>query len=178
MFLAGDEFGRTQGGNNNAYCQDNATSWVDWSLLAKNAELHRFLRAALSLRKRHAVLRHTAFYTERDTIWFSCEGTAPVWHRPEARQLGWLLLENDEPALCLLFNAGEQTSTFSLPAPPGHMRWHVAADTYQASPRDIAIEEGEATPVLGSTFAVGPRSSVVMVALVESNARTAASRVV
>src|SRR5208283_3179197 len=62
MILAGDEVRRTQRGNNNAYCQDNELSWMDWSLTGKNAGLLRFWKGVIAFRKRHAVLRQNRFY--------------------------------------------------------------------------------------------------------------------
>ena len=61
MILAGDEIGRSQAGNNNAYCQDNPTAWMDWGLLESNAEMFRFFRALIALRRRYALLRRETF---------------------------------------------------------------------------------------------------------------------
>jgi len=68
MFVMGDEFGRTQGGNNNAYCQDSHLSWVDWSLLGDNTELYRFVRKAIHFRKAHPVLQGRAFFRNQDWV--------------------------------------------------------------------------------------------------------------
>src|SRR3546814_7743896 len=65
MLLGGDEFRRTQNGNNNAYCQDNAVSWYDWRLLDANREVFRFVRELIAFRKRNPVLSAEAFYTDR-----------------------------------------------------------------------------------------------------------------
>ena len=87
MLLGGDEFRRSQRGNNNAYCQDNETSWVDWSLLQRNNEIFRFARGMLALRRAHPVLRREAFYTDQDIHWFNPAGKSPDWSRspPEVR---------------------------------------------------------------------------------------------
>ncbi|MGE3476911.1 MAG: glycogen debranching protein GlgX [Rhodospirillaceae bacterium] len=70
MLLAGDEFGQTQGGNNNAYCQDNETTWLDWSLAAKKADLVDFTKAAIALRKAYPELRRETFFTgDGDITW-------------------------------------------------------------------------------------------------------------
>ena len=66
MLLGGDEFRRTQRGNNNAYCQDNEVSWFDWSLLEKHEEIHRFTRGMIAFRRAHPVLRREAFYADAD----------------------------------------------------------------------------------------------------------------
>ncbi|HUJ60683.1 MAG TPA: glycogen debranching protein GlgX [Kofleriaceae bacterium] len=126
MLLAGDELGRTQRGNNNAYCQDNETSWIDWSPLARDADVHRFARAALALRRAHPVLRREAFYSDRDITWLAPDGGGPRWSDPEARQLAVTVREPGAPSLCLLFNAAAAPCTFAL---PGGTRWQVALDT-------------------------------------------------
>ena len=64
MILGGDEFLRTQNGNNNAWCQDNATSWIDWSLKTANADFLRFVQKMIALRKGHPVFRRRTFFTE------------------------------------------------------------------------------------------------------------------
>lgn len=86
MLTAGDEFGRTQQGNNNAYCQDNNISWIDWSLLEKNRELFDFTKQLIALRKAHSGLRRKKHLTENDVTWFSPDGSPPDWQN--ARALG------------------------------------------------------------------------------------------
>ena len=63
MLLAGDEFGRTPGGNNNAYCQDNEVSWVDWNIDAEGKKLSRFVRRLIALRHTYPILRRGRFFT-------------------------------------------------------------------------------------------------------------------
>jgi isoamylase len=95
MLLAGDELGRTQGGNNNAYCQDNEISWLDWELSPGERELLEFVRAAIGLRQAHRVFRRRTFFRGRpvgappgspaDVVWFTPSGqemTEPDWHAP------------------------------------------------------------------------------------------------
>ena len=77
MLLAGDEFLRTQRGNNNAYCQDNETSWVDWSLAVSNSDFLRFVREMIALRKRHPALRRCHFFTGSDIAWHGIEPYRP-----------------------------------------------------------------------------------------------------
>ena len=84
MLLGGDEFRRTQRGNNNAYCQDNEVSWFDWSLLEKHKEIHRFTRKMIAFRRAHHVLRKETFYTDEDIKWFAPNGAAPDWNGPVA----------------------------------------------------------------------------------------------
>src|SRR5581483_7254589 len=77
MLLAGDEFLRTQGGNNNAWCQDNETSWVDWSLAVKNADFLRFVRQLIQLRRRHPALRRRRFLDHHAITWHGVEPCQP-----------------------------------------------------------------------------------------------------
>ena len=151
MIFGGDEFRRTQGGNNNAYCQDNEVSWYDWSLLNKHYELFRFTREMLAFRTRHQVLRAQDFYAPQDILWFSPGGRPPDWSgagltlgcmiRPQ-RSLGG----TESLALCVLFNAETGEVRFKLPSPPGGEHWHVAVDTAKPSPDDIR-EAGREEPL-------------------------------
>ncbi len=126
MLLGGDEFRRTQGGNNNAYCQDNTVSWYDWSLAGRNAELVRFVRQLIALRKAHPVLRAETFYTDVEVRWFEPTGQQPDWHGPDNR-LGCLIRDSGA-SLCLLFNAVLAPCRFVMPPSPGS-GWHIAIDT-------------------------------------------------
>jgi isoamylase len=138
MIVAGDEFGRTQQGNNNAYCQDNGISWLDW----ENAddELRRFTSGLLALRKRHPGFRRRSYPNAEDVIWLTPRGGAMAqadWTNPEVRVLGLLLLgkqlaERDEHGvpvedddLLLLVNAAEAASEFTLPGEG----WRLLVDT-------------------------------------------------
>ena len=133
MLLGGDEFRRTQHGNNNAYCQDNEISWYDWRLAAKNADLVQFVTRLITLRKQHPVLRAERFYSDSDIRWFGIEGGPPEWHGRE-NQIGCLIHEEPKP-LCLLFNGALHPSRFVLPASTA--AWQVIVDTTKACPEDI-----------------------------------------
>ena len=131
MLLGGDEFARSQGGNNNAYCQDNAISWYDWRLLETHGELLRFTQALIALRRRYSVLREARFYTEQDIGWFGPDGAAPDWQRPH-NVLGCLIHARQEsPALCLLFNSTGQAADFRLASP--ERAWRRVVDTTQSN---------------------------------------------
>ena len=99
MITAGDEFLRTQQGNNNAYCQDNDISWIDWGLVEKNADMLAFCRRAIAFRKSHRSLQRKRFYQGRDTsgnsipdiAWFGPDAQEPDWHDTNLRTLCYQL---------------------------------------------------------------------------------------
>ena len=96
MLLGGDEFRRTQSGNNNAYCQDNETSWYDWSCLEKHREIFRFTRGMIAFRRAHPILSKEQFYTDAEIHWFGSQGGLPNWTDPKEKRFGCLIHE-DEP---------------------------------------------------------------------------------
>ncbi len=164
MLLGGDEFRRTQRGNNNAYCQDNEISWYDWRLVERNSEIHRFTRAMIAFRRIHPVLRMESFYTDADLRWFNPGGLTPDWSDRDERTLGCLVFGRDEPDICVLFNAGGEPVSFSLPAAPGGGAWHLVADTFHDAPQDV-FEAGE-EPLLENQnfYRLGPRASAILLA--------------
>ena len=132
MLLAGDEFGRTQRGNNNAYCQDNATSWVDWSLLERNAGLFAFTQRLIRFRKAHPALRRRTFFEDEEKPLVAWHGTKlgkPDW-TGESRALGMHLLGagGDDPIYLIDerplggegLRAAEAPRGDGLAALPGH----------------------------------------------------------
>ncbi len=118
MLLGGDEFRRTQQGNNNAYCQDNEISWFDWRLLEKHQEIHHFVRGMIALRRAHPLLRKEVFYTDKDIVWFDPAGDTPRWSDPEAKVVACLIRGRSESDLFLMFNAGTRPVHFNLPPRP------------------------------------------------------------
>jgi isoamylase len=162
MLSGGDEFRRTQRGNNNAYCQDNEVSWFDWSLLEKHKEIHRFTRAMIAFRRAHPVLRKEKFYTDEDIKWFAPDGATPHWADPWQKSFACLILGQTEPDLFLLFNAGAIPVDFYLPALPTGNNWRLAVDTSRADPDDL-FEPGKEPPVQGQNgFRLEPRSSAIL----------------
>lgn len=134
MLLGGDEFGRTQQGNNNAYCQDNEISWFDWTLVETNAELVRFCKAMIAFRRDHAVFRRTTYFHEDEVQWRAPSGTPPDWGAEEnALALSIPATTNGGLALCLLFNPGESPVDFVLP--PG--AWRRCIYTAGTPPDDL-----------------------------------------
>ncbi|HVB33611.1 MAG TPA: glycogen debranching protein GlgX [Patescibacteria group bacterium] len=164
MLLGGDEFRRTQRGNNNAYCQDNQISWYDWGLAEKNREIHRFCRGMIAFRRAHPVLRQETFYTVDDLRWFNPEGAVPDWFDPETRSLACLIFGRGEPDLCLIFNAGVEPAAFVLPKPFAGGSWRLAADTFRDPPQDFLEDGRELTFENQGLYRVGPRSSVILLA--------------
>lgn len=140
MLLAGDERLRTQRGNNNAYCQDNDTSWIDWTSDPARDAMLRFTREMIALRKRHRNLRRTRFIDPNETgrggiRWYGDTLEPPRWNDPEARILCFTLagLEDGEPALHVMINMTGDVR--ALPMPEG--RWRRVVDTAQPPPDDI-----------------------------------------
>jgi isoamylase len=159
MLLAGDEFGRTQRGNNNAYCQDNEISWIDWSLAAANKQLLEFTRQLIRLFHAHPVLRRRKFFQGRrirgsevkDLSWFrpdSKEMTEEDWNNSETRCFG-LRLAGDaidevdrrgdrvsDETLLILLNAHYEPVPFVLPGHRRQLRWELLIDTRLEAGRD------------------------------------------
>jgi glycogen operon protein len=161
MLLGGDEFRRTQGGNNNAYCQDNETSWYDWSFLERHQDIQRFTRHVIALRRAHPILAREQFYTSEDITWFVPSRGAPLWNDPRAKAIACLVYDGAGEALFLMFNAGDEAATFHTPVAPDTGRWRLAVDT-------SLDEQGGATPASFvdslRPYTLEPHSSAVLVA--------------
>jgi len=164
MLLGGDEFRRSQGGNNNAYCQDNATSWVDWSLLKRNIEVFEFARGVLALRKAHPVLRREAFYADEEIAWFHPSGRSPDWHDPREKFVACAIRSPDGADLFLMFNADSEAIDFTLPPLRSRRSWHLVVDTVGASPPCISGSSEERRIADGASYAVQAHSSAILVA--------------
>ncbi len=157
----GDEFGRTQQGNNNAYCQDNEISWMDWGLARQNEHLLRFTRMMIALRKRYFALNREEFVNR--VSWHGTKIGDPDWtgkSRTLAFQLhGW----HSMPDLFVMFNSHWQWQRFSLPPHDGQWDWKRLLDTRLPSPGDI-VEENDAVELdPRDHYNVGPRSMVITV---------------
>ncbi len=164
MLLGGDEFRRTQGGNNNAYCQDNETSWVDWNCLEQHKEIFRFTQGMIAFRRTHPVLSKEKFYSDAEIQWFNPQGRLPNWADPNGKQLGCLIHESDQDSICLLFNAGDHAVDFHLPPILHGAQWHLAVDTAGESPHDLFSVGEESLLQYPQTYLVKPRSSVILLA--------------
>jgi glycogen operon protein len=164
MLLGGDEFRRTQSGNNNAYCQDNETSWHDWRCLERHQDIFRFTEGMIAFRRAHPVLSREEFYTGVEIQWFGPQGGLPNWTDPKEKQFGCLIPEDDRHALCLMFNAGADAVDFRLPAAPPGARWHLAVDTSRESPQDLFGAGGEPLWKDSDACRLSPRSSAIFLA--------------
>ncbi len=157
MFVAGDERLRTQHGNNNAYCQDNAIGWLDWSTTNEQDEMCRFTREMIALRQRHVSLRRRDFiaanHADTPTLhWFADTLQAPNWDDRKARILSFQLAGNEpgESALCVFINMSGRARVLPLPAAE-HGYWKRLVDTAMSSPEDI-LPVSEAPEVSDSSY--------------------------
>ena len=168
MILAGDEVRRTQGGNNNAYCQDNEISWFDWSLREKNGSSFEFFKRMIAFRMRNACLRRDKFFgggrNSRglpDIAWHGTAVDRPDWSE-SATALAFTLAGVDrEPDLHVILNQHHEDKDFELPQLPGRS-WKRAVDT-RFSGRDAIAEPGHEELVHGSSYLAQGRSVVVLV---------------
>jgi glycogen operon protein len=177
MLLAGDEMGRTQGGNNNAYCQDNEISWVDWDLATKSAGLIAFVKQLCALRHKYPILRRNRFLTGatdeeldvKDVRWINAVGVemqAADW-AGDTRCFGMLIDGRARPSglrqrgaeatLLILMNAHYESVEFSLPVIPSGGSWQILFDT--AVPQTVASFQG----IPGEVCAIGARSLATFV---------------
>ena len=169
MILAGDEMGRTQGGNNNAYCQDDRTSWMDWDRLESNRSLYRFFKLLIAFRKAHQLLRHDSF-TVRDGLgpeinWHGFRLGEPDWgdeSRSLAMHLSGYTHQGRAEDIFLMANAHWEAHDFALPTLQPR-RWCRLVDTSREG--EDAIEEPNALLPLENPdrYEVGSRSVVVLV---------------
>lgn len=167
MLLGGDEFRRTQYGNNNAYCQDNEISWYNWEYLERYREIYRFTRAMIRLRREHPVLRREAFYTEAEIRWFGPEGHSPDWGDPTKHRLACLITGEDGRTIYLMFNPDPLGREFIVPPPPPGQQWYLKVDTARPAPDDFYEPGTEELLFLGQRqrfYPVAMRSSVLLVA--------------
>jgi isoamylase len=161
MLLGGDEFRRTQGGNNNAYCQDNESSWLDWTHLEEHQEIYRFARGMIALRRAHPVLSKEQFYTDAEIRWLNPAGGLPDWFDPKEKIVACLIQENEQAALVLMFNADTIDADFNFPPLPQESHWCLAVDTARPAPQDLYAAGTEARVEPSQTYRLQERSSAV-----------------
>ncbi len=178
MILGGDEFLRTQRGNNNAYCQDNETSWFDWRDAAKNADFVEFVRKGIAFARAFPVLQRRKFLLGRDLDadgvpdidWFSPGGGSPDWNDSELRTLCYRLATGchderpGEDQLFFVLNADWRLSDVRLPEADHGRRWRRLVDTSLDFPEDF-LEDGQGILLdPQDRYLANPRSTVVLLA--------------
>jgi glycogen operon protein len=185
MVLHGDELGRSQGGNNNVYCQDNEISWVDWDLEPWQEELLAFTRRAVALRREHPVFRRRRFFagtsrdedTPADIAWFAPDGRTmgpDDWKNHEARSMlvflnGEAIPEPDQrgervvgDSFLVAFNGHYEPLTFTLPEEVYGEGWLVTLDTSDDTAGSVSIFDDATTLLPGLELQVADRSVVVL----------------
>ncbi len=177
MLLAGDEFARTQGGNNNAYCQNNETSWNDYDLGVEYSEIFRFTRMLISLRKDHPIFTRPEFYTGRDNNrnrrpdiqWFDADGSLFDWNS-ESYTLavyidGTEVKRRDgrsDDDFFIMFNAAKEKRSFVVPTLPAGATWVKTVDTASETPHDFREPGWEIDLQRPDTISLAARSLVVL----------------
>ena len=178
MILGGDEFARSQQGNNNAYCQDNEISWFDWTAASRHAGLLEFFRKAVAFTRRFPVLQRRQFFfgQDRDTdgildlTWFGLDLGQPPWPDANARTLCYQLDANDDGSnagadrLFFILNGDSRLQPVKLPPLEGGRRWCRAIDTSLPFGEDFA-EPGLEVPLAPPDhYLANSRSTVVLLA--------------
>ena len=166
MFLMGDEVRHTQGGNNNAFCQDNEISWFDWGLVTKHADIHRFV----TLLNARRLLRDVEHERQRVSVSAMLEQADKSWHGVKLNQPDWSdnshsvalysTLKNDGLTFYFILNAYWEPLEFDLPTLKNGM-WRRWVDTALDSPNDISSWE-ESPQVPGDSYCVADRSIVIL----------------
>jgi len=179
MITMGDEWGRTQRGNNNAYCHDADWNWMDWEPDAHGRELFRFTKNMIAFRKAHPALRRPEFFEERDQIGsgypdISWHGVLP-WHpdwSASSRTLAFMIcgrhheaMGGDPHFIYVLLNMYYEPLSFGLPVLPKKMLWHRFADTSLSAPDDIC-EPGQEKPLeVQKSYAIRERSIAILLGI-------------
>ncbi|HWF47713.1 MAG TPA: hypothetical protein VG168_11960, partial [Bryobacteraceae bacterium] len=179
MLVMGDEVRRTQLGNNNPFCQDNEVSWFDWSLVEKHADLGRFLKRLIQLRRRFArsakqpEITLTEFLSQAQVQWHGVK-----LHRPDWSEISHSLAMSAQNIACqrsvhFIWNAYWEPLTFELPALPLNAdgKWMRIIDTSLSAPDDICLEAGR--EVEEESYLAEPRSTVLLAWDAEKGVRSA-----
>jgi glycogen operon protein len=169
LLLGGDEFARSQGGNNNAYCQDNAVSWFDWREGERNADLVEFTARLCRLREEHPVFRRRQFFhgtpahgSVRDDLdWYRPDGavmSAQDWSASFARAVTMALsgatgdhTDPDDPFLIML-NAWWESLDFAIPGPLRGLHWVMELDTASPEPQHRSVGGDETVTLMGRSL--------------------------
>jgi glycogen operon protein len=169
MILSGDEIRRTQQGNNNAYCQDNEISWLDWSMTDKNAEILRFFKQMIKFRKRNFTLHSKSFFKGElnsegipDVTFYGCKVFHPGWDDPTSKVLSATFgAKSNDTDIHMMANMTGDNLQFQMPKIAGK-KWFRFVDTSLPSPEDIA-EFGQEIEIEGEEYLVNNHSVVIMI---------------
>ena len=174
MLLMGDEVRRTQRGNNNAYCQNNDTSWFDWSLVEKHADIHRFVRQLIAFRMVRDLpvarfgMTLSELLHEQPVEWHGVKLGAPDWGSDSHTLAVCGRILGGELVLHMMNNAYWEPLEFEVPPlGTGHQPWRRCVDTFLEAPEDICTW-ADAKVVDDSTYSVQPRSIVILVSKMRS----------
>ena len=178
MLLGGDEFLRTQKGNNNAYCQDNETSWFDWNLIIKNADLVDFVRRLIAFRRSHPHFTRSRFFSganiDRDALldinWYDERLQSPDWKNRETRSLAFLIegieLEDIEGGaeedVLVFLNFQWEALKFEIPRCLPGLEFHLVLDTGLSPGREFPEEETSTPIPCDQGYTLTPRSLAVL----------------
>jgi glycogen operon protein len=175
MMLGGDEFSRTQGGNNNAYCQNNEISWYDWAKAERNSAFTDFVSKLVAFRLAHPAFRRPEFFTGKDAnfnalpdiAWFSPDGGLPDWARLDgaiaARLDGShadIIADRDDNDFFIMINASPLEQSFTVAKAPPNRHWYRVMDTALAGPDDF-LPHGASEPIL-KHYTLRPRSVALL----------------
>ncbi|EKB50527.1 glycogen debranching protein GlgX [Cecembia lonarensis] len=169
MILMGDEVCRTQHGNNNAYCQDNETTWFDWSLLEKNADMLRFVKILIEKRLKRETAHPDFNMSLKDLLnqplitWHGSKLYRPDWSDNSHSIATTVISINRKMAMHYIFNAYHEDISFELPRTIGQRKtkWRVWIDTAAEAPNDICLWS-DANPIKNGQYLVKAHSTVIL----------------
>jgi glycogen operon protein len=177
MILGGDEFMRTQRGNNNAHCRDNEVSWFHWNEGNRNSEIFNFFKKAIAYEKGHSILQRKKFFLGKDLdadhipdiTWFGKDLGKPNWDDPELRTLCYRLDGGEEKSdfghyhLFLIFNVDFKLRFIGLPELPDGRKWYRVIDTSLKAGEDFFDTGREVLIDPPDHYLANPRSTVVLI---------------
>ncbi len=179
MILMGDEVRRTQAGNNNAYCQDNELSWLDWGFLSAHADVLRFTRLAIAFRRAHRAFQRHEFLSGRavsshqlpDVEWFDERGCSPDWTRLDryvayrlSGSCGAVMSDCEPNDFFIMFNSSQRDITATICPPAAGKKWFRVVDTSYDAPHDFLAAGNEEPLQNQEKYVILSRTSVVLLA--------------
>ena len=167
MILSGDEMLRTQLGNNNAWCQDNETNWMDWSINIHQSQFLRFTTELIAFRKRHPVLRRREFLDPQEVAWHGNLSLLPDFSQSSkhiALQLfGKSTRREPDQDLYIAFSRANEDTWWELPTPSQGNSWVRFLDTTVQAPLEIDPSESAELWQPGQSYRLGPEGVLVLV---------------